>query len=58
MARCFLAGLMGDAINAVLAAAGANLRKLLRRFFFALFSWLGNIAKAVETSIYARVCMT
>ena len=56
MARCFLAGLMGDAINAVLAAAGANLRKLLRRFFFALFSWLGNIVKSVETSIYARAC--
>lgn len=30
MGRCFLAGLAGDAINAVLAAAGANLRKLLR----------------------------
>ena len=36
MDRCFLAGLRGDAINAVLAAAGANLRKLLRWFFFAL----------------------
>jgi IS5 family transposase len=40
MDRCFLAGLRGDAINAVLAAAGANLRKLLRRFFFALICWL------------------
>ena len=29
MGRCFLARLRGDAINAVLAAAGANLRKLL-----------------------------
>jgi IS5 family transposase len=29
MGRCFLAGLGGDAINAVLAAAGSNLRKLL-----------------------------
>ena len=43
MNRCFLAGLYGDAINAVLAAAGANLRKLLGlyrrkvgRFVFAL----------------------
>ena len=42
MGRCFLAKLCGDAINAVLAAAGANLRKLLgllrggsRRLFFA-----------------------
>jgi len=40
MDRCFLAGLQGDAINAVLAAAGANMRKLLRRFFYALFRWL------------------
>jgi hypothetical protein len=29
MGRCFLARLRGDAINAVLAAAGTNLRKLL-----------------------------
>ncbi len=29
MRRCFLAGLDGDAINAVLSAAGSNLRKLL-----------------------------
>jgi IS5 family transposase len=36
MNRCFLRGLTGDAINAVLAAAGSNLRKLLRRLFFAL----------------------
>lgn len=43
MGRCFLARLHGDAINAVLAAAGANLSKLLGlyrreagRLFFAL----------------------
>lgn len=40
MGRCFLAGLKGDAINAILAAAGSNLRKLLRRLFFALIDWL------------------
>ncbi len=38
--RCFLKGLEGDAINIVLAAAGANLRKLLGRLFFALRLWL------------------
>jgi hypothetical protein len=45
MGRCFLARLAGDAINAVLAAAGANLRKLLGlyrreagRLFFALIA--------------------
>jgi len=47
MNRCFLAGLRGDATNAVLAAAGANMRKLLGlirgaagRFVFALIRWL------------------
>ena len=30
MSRCFLKGLAGDSINAVLAAAGSNLMKLLR----------------------------
>ena len=38
MDRCFLAGLQGNAINAVLAAA--NMRKLHRRFFYALICWL------------------
>ena len=46
MDRCFLAGLMGDAINAVLAAAGANMRKLLRLFFFALIRWLEGLLRA------------
>ena len=40
MDRCFLKGLEGDAINAVLAAAGSNLRKLLRRLAAALIFWL------------------
>ncbi len=40
MGRCFLKGLVGDAINATLAAAGLNLRKLLRRLVFALIFWL------------------
>ncbi len=47
MGRCFLARLCGDAINAVLAAAGSNLRKLLgllrrdrRRLFFALCQFI------------------
>jgi IS5 family transposase len=56
MGRCFLARLNGDAINATLAAAGSNLRKLLGllrsgagRFVFALLrvcrnsiAWDGN----------------
>ncbi len=50
MNRCFLAGLRGDAINAVLAAAGSNLRKLLGllregagRFVFTLIYWCQNL---------------
>ena len=50
MDRCFLAGLAGDAINAVLAAAGSNpsplracLRKLLRRLAAALMRRLGFV---------------
>lgn len=39
MGRCFLKGLAGDAINAVLAAAGSNLQKLLRAFGHALIFW-------------------
>jgi transposase, IS5 family len=41
--RCFLKGLEGDAINIILAAAGANLRKLLRRLFFALRRGLAGL---------------
>jgi transposase, IS5 family len=36
LGRCFLRGLHGDAINAVLAAAGSNLRKLQARLCFAV----------------------
>ena len=35
-----LTGKEGDRINAVLAAAGYNFRKLLRALFFVLFQWL------------------
>jgi len=49
--RCFLRGLSGDAINIVLAAAGSNLRKLLRRLYFALFG-------RVQTSPLACIART
>ena len=55
MGRCFLARLRGDAINAVLAAAGANLRKLLglvRRgagqFVCALTHWMKSVAATCQ----------
>ncbi len=44
MRRCFLSGLAGDAINAILAAAGTNLRKLLDGLVFTLFFWLTRAA--------------
>ena len=47
MERCFLWGLAGDAINAVLAAAGSNLRKLLRRLYFALISTMRLIVATI-----------
>ena len=53
MGRCFLAKLCGDAINAVLAAAGSNMRKLLGllrrragRFVCALIHWYRNAIAA------------
>jgi IS5 family transposase len=57
MDRCFLAGLAGDAINAVLAAAGSNLRKLLRRLAAALIRWLyGTMHR--PASLIHRLAMT
>lgn len=46
MRRCFLKGLAGDAINAILAAAGLNLRKLLRGLVFALICCLSRLANS------------
>ncbi|MCZ6683452.1 MAG: IS5 family transposase, partial [Planctomycetota bacterium] len=50
--RCFLSGLQGDAINIILAAAAANLRKLLAGFCFALrhrlillADWLASVPR-------------
>lgn len=45
--RCFLTGLRGDAINIVLAAAGANIRKLLGRFVVALRFWLAKLIESM-----------
>ena len=55
MGRCFLARLSGDAINAVLSAAGANLRKLLRLFFYALIRWLERVVLLPQTPRFAPV---
>ncbi len=53
--RCFLAGLEGDAINIILAAAAANLRKLLAGFCFALRAWLAELAWPRELSRMPRL---
>lgn len=52
MDRCFLKGLLGDAINAILSAAGLNLRKLLRWFVFALISWLSCLGNLRSLTFY------
>jgi IS5 family transposase len=45
MGQCFLTGLLGDEINAILAAAGKNLRKLLRGFVLAPIFWPLRLAR-------------
>ena len=56
MGRCFLAKLCGDAINAVLAAAGANLRKLLGllrrgggRSVYAPIQWIDSLTAPCQS---------
>ena len=51
MGRCFLKGLAGDAINVTLAAAGANLLKLLRLLHFALFEWLRSVVRRLTQGL-------
>lgn len=54
--RCFLSGLIGDAINIVLAAAGANLRKLLWRLAAALNDWLLGRLHTHELAAHTDQC--
>ena len=54
MRRCFLKGLVGDAINVVLAAAGSNLQKLLRAFAHALQFWPRCAAATAKNSMSWR----
>lgn len=54
MRRCFLKGLVGDAINVVLAAAGSNLQKLLRAFAHALLFWPRCAVPAAKHSMSWR----
>ena len=53
MARCWLKGSIGDAINSVLAAAGFNLRWLMRAVV-RLFFWLANFP-VLGSSIWAAL---
>ena len=56
MDRCFLARLGGDAINAVLAAVGSNLRKLIRRFAAALIQWLNWVNATSRLDLQLSLC--
>ena len=61
MARCYLAGFAGDQLNAILAGAGSNFRKILRRLriFARIYkgwrilvrTWLFNLRFAYAFSI-------
>ena len=53
--RCYLSRPEGDAINIVLAAAGANLRKLLRRFCFALIAGLVQLLESINRRTNVRL---
>ena len=50
MNRCFLKALIGDGINAVLAATASNLQKLLRGMACALYFWQWRRLKALISS--------
>ena len=54
MERNYLKGKQGDKINAILAAAGYNMRKLLRAFFFAIRNWL---LEAISRRLFIPVSM-
>ncbi len=48
MNRCILKSLAGDAINAILARAGSNIRKLLRLLSPAQNRWLSRILRNLQ----------
>jgi IS5 family transposase len=54
MGRCYLRGLTGDAMNVVLAAAAANLAKLLRLSPCAVRAWLDRWAFAIWLANHPR----
>jgi transposase, IS5 family len=53
LGRCFLSGLVGDAINVVLAAAGSNLRKLLAALAAAPFGRLLWLVMVLIAAIWS-----
>jgi len=62
MNRCYLKGLEGDAMNVILAAAGANFRKLLRLLPCAARLWLiVQLIRPIQTAFDPRTphnCLT
>ncbi len=50
LGRNYLRHKTGDIINAILAASGANLRKLLRRFYYELLECWLNLRIQIKTS--------
>ncbi|MCE5185832.1 MAG: IS5/IS1182 family transposase, partial [Planctomycetaceae bacterium] len=61
MGRNYLKGADGDQINAILAAAGYNMRKLIAAFLYALMewvdfleNWLSKMSKTSRVTALAR----
>lgn len=56
MERNYLKGTDGDKMNAILAACGFNLRKLLRAFIWLLFKELERLRSLLLPLVYPRAC--
>lgn len=56
MERNYLKGTDGDKMNAILAACGFNLRKLLRAFIWLLFKELERLGSLLLPLVYPRTC--
>jgi IS5 family transposase len=47
LGRCYLKGIQGDALNAILSACGQNLRRLLRWLYFAPKKWAETMLRRI-----------
>lgn len=57
MERNYLKGKEGDRMNAMLAACGFNLRKLLRAFLLPLFDWVFSVCNRQRSATIAAILL-